>query len=100
MPCKEIEDPAGAVIQRAIGPKRGEFDIVTLECIEFSVPCLHMLIAPIVRQALDPQPVEHLCPLLGVALFRIKRNDTPRDEILALKDVRHWRVPFAECGRR
>ena len=49
-----------------------------------------VLPAPVVGEAVNPQPVEHLGPLLGPPLLAVVRDDAPGDEVRAVE----------ECGMR
>ena len=58
-----------------------------LQGINLSVECRNVLGTIVVGKALEPKPFQHLRTLLGFALLRVKRDDTPGDKVFAVEEI-------------
>ena len=63
-----------------------------LHRLDLGVERRHVLGAPVVGESWNPEPLEHLRPLVGPALLRVERNDAPGDEVVGPEDILLFRA--------
>src|ERR1700722_6866140 len=76
-------------------PPGNDLDVVALHRLDLVPERRDILSTPIVGETLDSQPIEHLCALFRVAMFRIKRYYAPSEEIIFRPDSRRRSDRFA-----
>ena len=72
-----------------------------LEFEDFGLERRQVLLPPIVGEAAEAQPLEHLGPLRRPAVLGVERNDAPSHEVLPREEpsnVRLVRGARRECG--
>ncbi len=68
-------------------PPGGDPHIVLFHRRDFFIELRNVLVAPIVCQLAQPKLLEHGGTFLRAAACRVERNNAPRDQIVASKDI-------------
>jgi len=69
--------------RRVVRAPKGEvFEAVLLVFQNLLLELPHMVFAPVIRHAPDPQPLHHRRPIRGRAVLGIEGHDAPGDEVL------------------
>ena len=72
-------------------PPRGKVDAFFLQRINLCVEGWNVFAAPVVSETLEPEPLQHLRPLLRPAFLRVEGNDAPGEKVLRRIDARFGR---------